>query len=253
MRYTRRGRATSCAATVLLLAAAIFLASCQRRASAAAGPTGAEKQAAPPAAPPPTAAAGAAAASALPKPAPEAEARATAAPRAAATPAAAAAPAAPADAGLHGLLGQGARDGILPEDFAIGPLAAERLLADDGRAAAAAAAALLDAFVSGRVDRTAIAVDARDGLAGMISFALERGDRPLSWRLGPPRADGAEQVANLRLFGAEGSAEGEIYARREGDGVLVSDLQIDPARMRVRRARPDRTFFPSPYRWLLGG
>jgi hypothetical protein len=33
----------------------------------------------------------------------------------------------------------------------------------------------------------------------------------------------------------------------------VSDLQIDPARMRVRRQRSDRAFFPSPYRWLLGG
>jgi hypothetical protein len=28
---------------------------------------------------------------------------------------------------------------------------------------------------------------------------------------------------------------------------------VDPARLKVPRERPQRTFFPSPYRWLLGG
>jgi hypothetical protein len=162
-------------------------------------------------------------------------------------------PASPVDTGVFGLLCQGAQDGTLPEDFEIGPLGAARLLADDELAAYDAAALLLDAFVRGRVDRTGLVADSRDGLAGMIAFALERGDTPVSWRLGPPRAAGAELVANLRLLGTDGSAEGELYVRREGGNLRVSDLQIDPARMRVRRERSGRTFFPSPYRWLLGG
>ncbi len=178
------------------------------------------------------------------------------APAPAASAPAAAAPAsrAPAaDVGLLGLLGQGAQDGNLPEDFEIGPLAADRLLADDARAARAAAAAVLDAWAAGRVDRAALASEAREVLAGMIGFALERGDRPTEWRLGPARPSGAETVANLRLLAAGGSAEGEIYTAHEGGGVLVSDVQVDPERLKVARERPQRTFFPSPYRWLLGG
>jgi hypothetical protein len=142
---------------------------------------------------------------------------------------------------------------MLPEDFEIGPLGAARLLGSDERAAYDAAASLIEAFARGRVDPARLAAESRDALAGMISFALERGDRPVAWRLGPPRASGQELVANLRLLGTDGSAEGEVYARREGGDLRVSDLQIDPARMRVRRDRSGRTFFPSPYRWLLGG
>ncbi len=169
------------------------------------------------------------------------------------SPAVSAAPVPTVDTGVIGLLSQGAQDGTLPEDFEIGSLGAARLLGEDERAAFNAARSLLDAFARGRVDRTALAADSRDALAGTIAFALERGDLPVSWRLGPPRANGTELVANLRLLGRDGSAEGELYARREGEEFRISDLQIDPARMRVRRQRSGRTFFPSPYRWLLGG
>jgi hypothetical protein len=191
---------------------------------------------------------------------PAASARAVSAPAVSAPPVsghaattAAAPPSATVDTGLLGLLGQGAQDGTLPEDFEIGPLTADRLLADEARAACAAAAAVLDAWIAGRVDRAALAADARETLAGMIGFALEQGDVPREWRLGPPRPSGGETVANIRLLATGGSAEGEIYTTREGGGVLVSDLQVDPARLKVARERPQRTFFPSPYRWLLGG
>jgi hypothetical protein len=172
---------------------------------------------------------------------------------AATAPAPSAAPAPALDTGVLGLLCQGAQDGTLPEDFEIGPLGAARLLEEDGRAAYTIAASLLDAFCRGRVDRTRLAADSRDALAGTIAYALEQDDLPVSWRLGPPRATGSELVANLRLLGTDGSAEGELYSRREGGDFLVSDLQIDPVRMRVRRERSGRRFFPSPYRWLLGG
>jgi hypothetical protein len=232
-----------------MLACALCLSSCQRSVSTAANPVGPAKQPAALSSTPPVAKAG----TSTPSPAkPSAsEARDTAPGQA--TPAASPAPVLPADNGLFGLLGQGGQDGTLPEDFEIGPLGAARLLKDDEGAAFAAAAAMLAAFARGRVDRAAIAAGSRDALAATIAFALERGDLPVAWRLGPPRANGAELVANVRLLGTDGSAEGEIYARREGGNLLVSDLQIDPARMRVRRERPDRTFFPSPYRWLLGG
>jgi hypothetical protein len=176
------------------------------------------------------------------------------APQPAAAAAPAPSPAVPAvDTGVFGLLCQGAQDGTLPEDFEIGPLGAARLLGNDERAAYDAAASLLDAFIRSRVDQTVLSAGSRDALAGTISFALERGDLPVAWRMGPPRAVAQELVANIRLLGAVGSAEGEVYARREGGDLRVSDLQIDPARMRVRRDRSGRTFFPSPYRWLLGG
>ena len=230
------------AAVIVLLATA--LCACQRSAVGAAkqGPSRITPEPAasitPPAASAPAASAPAA---------PTAPARATTA--AAVLPS----PSASVDTGLLGLLGQGAQDGTLPEDFEIGPLAADRLLADEARTARAASAAVLDAWTAGRVDRAALAADARETLAGMIGFALERGDVPREWRLGPPRPSGGETVANIRLLAAGGSAEGEIYTAREGGGVLVSDLQVDPARLKVVRERPQRTFFPSPYRWLLGG
>ena len=157
------------------------------------------------------------------------------------------------DTGLFTLLAQGAQDGLLPEDFEIGPLASSRLLQGDGREAFAVAASLAVAFARGAVDRSLLAADSREALAGMLGYAIEQGELPASFRLGPPRAAGQEQVANLRLLGAEGSTEGEIYARLEGRAWLVSDLQVDPARMLVRKDRSGRTFFPSPYRWLLGG
>jgi hypothetical protein len=232
------------AATIVLLASA--LCACQRSAagSAKASPTSISpspaSSIAPPAASTPATAAPATAAST----AAVGSARATAGPSS---------QPAPADVGLLGLLGQGAQDGNLPEDFEIGPLAADRLLADEARAERVAAAAVLDAWTAGRVDRADFASDARETLAGMIGFALERGNVPLAWRLGPPRPTAGETVANIRLLAAGGSAEGEIYITREGGGVLVSDIQVDPARMNVARERPQRTFFPSPYRWLLGG
>jgi hypothetical protein len=238
----------------VLLAAALALASCQRTPSSGAAAADSAKRPGPPSAPPatsPRATAGAA----RPKPVASSGAATRPSgtqPTAAAPPAARAIAAGP-DTGVFGLLSRGAQDGNLPEDFEIGPLCAARLLGTDERAAHGAAASLLDALVSGRIERTGLAADSRDALAGMLAFALERGDAPVAWRLGPPRPSGAELVANLRLLAADGSAEGELYARREGGEFLVSDLQIDPARMRVRRERSGRTFFPSPYRWLLGG
>lgn len=236
-----------------MLASVLCSVSCQRTASSTAASKGAAAQPASPAAAPAKTPPESAASTAPAKPAAGPQARVTA-PR----PTSAAAPAAPVvipavATGVLGLLSQGAQDGTLPEDFEIGPLGAARLLGDDERAAYNAAASLLDAFLHGRVDQAALAADSRDALAGTISFALERGDLPVAWRLGPPRAVGLELVANLRLLGADGSAEGEVYARREDAALRVSDLQIDPARMRVRRDRSGRTFFPSPYRWLLGG
>jgi hypothetical protein len=254
VRWNSRRRAARRAATIILLASALSLVSCQRTASSRAAPAGSAGQAAAAAGKPATAISRKSDVE-QPKPAPATETGGrTPAPRAAETPPIAQpAPVFGADTGLFGLLGQGPQDGTLPEDFEIGPLGAARVLCNDERAAYQAAASLLDAFTRGRADRAWLAAGSREALAGTISFALEQGDRPVAWRLGPPRASGDELVANMRLLGTEGSAEGELYARREGGEFRVSDLQIDPARMRVRRERPDRTFFPSPYRWLLGG
>jgi hypothetical protein len=239
--------------TILLLASILCLVGCQRSASSGTAPAGAANQPASLSRDPASAASGAASDGAPVKPAANQEIRGSAVRPAAVSPAVSPAPTPTVDTGVIGLLSQGAQDGTLPEDFEIGPLGAARLLRDDERAAFNAARSLLDAFARGRVDRTVLAADSRDALAGTIAFALERADPPVSWRLGPPRANGSELVANLRLLGKDGSAEGELYARREGEEFRISDLQIDPARMQVRRERSGRTFFPSPYRWLLGG
>jgi hypothetical protein len=238
---------------IILLASALSLASCQRTVSSGTTAPGSAKRPASPSGTPATAPSRTTVNAAPTKPAPDRGAQGSVPQPAQTAPAASSAPVSPVDTGVFGLLCQGAQDGTLPEDFEIGPLGAARLLGDDERAAYDAAASLLDAFARGRVDRMGFAADSRDALAGMIAFALEQGDLPAAWRLGPPRSAGSELVANLRLLGTDGSAEGELYVRSESGSLLVSDLQIDPARMRVRRERSGRTFFPSPYRWLLGG
>lgn len=145
------------------------------------------------------------------------------------------------------------RDGrVLPEDFKIGPLG-DVQAADQGQEQAMQAAGqFLTALAGGKVDKDLIAEDARDSMAGTLGFGLSRGDTPKSWRLGRPRtrADG-EVTAAVRLFGRQGTSEGEIYVARSGSRWLVSDLQISLADLAVKSEKPKEKFFPLDYRWLL--
>ena len=141
---------------------------------------------------------------------------------------------------------------FLPEDFKIGPLGSTLASSKDADAAFAAASGFLAGLVAGSIDRQWITPDAQDTLSDTLTYALERGYAPRSFRLGVPKdVAGGQIAANVRFFGSEGTSEGEIYMARAGTQWLVADVQVNLADLAVARAAPKEKFFPSEYRWLL--
>lgn len=150
------------------------------------------------------------------------------------------------------LLALGRETRVLPEDFKIGPLGDDRVSEKDQGQAMEAAGRFLSGLVAGKVDKDLIVDGSRDAMAATLSFGLEKGNTPTSWRIGRPRTrDDGEVTAAVRLFGREGSTEGEIYVERSGSKWLVADLQISLAELSVKSEKPKEKFFPLEYRWLL--
>ena len=140
----------------------------------------------------------------------------------------------------------------LPEDFKIGPLGDSRGEKAAEAGAIAAAEAFLSRLVAGRIDRTLLTPDSEKAVSDTLTYGLQQGFTPASYRLGVPKTqDNGEVAANVRLFGADGTSEGEIYMAREGTQWRVSDLQLSLAALAVTREKPKKKFFPSAYRWLL--
>jgi hypothetical protein len=145
------------------------------------------------------------------------------------------------------------RDGrIMPEDFKIGPLGDRRSAKNDENAALDAAGAFLDRLVTGSVDKTLLAPEAQETVSDSLAFGLRQGNAPTVYRLGSPRTrDDGEITAAVRLFGSEGTSEGQIYMAASGARWLVADLQLSLAQLSVKREKPKEKFFPLEYRWLL--
>jgi hypothetical protein len=141
---------------------------------------------------------------------------------------------------------------FMPEDFKIGTIGTGSAGKADADAAFAAASGFLDGLVTGSVERQWITPDAQDTLSDTLTYALERGYTPSSFRLGVPKdVAGGQIAANVRFFGGEGTSEGEIYMARAGTQWLVADVQVNLADLTVARAAAKEKFFPSAYRWLL--
>jgi hypothetical protein len=141
---------------------------------------------------------------------------------------------------------------ILPEDFKIGVLGDPAGSRKDQQGAMTAAAAFLDALTAGKVDAGLLTADARATVADSLSYGLDHGEKPTSFRISAPRTrDDGGITAAVRLFAAGGSTEGEIYMERAGDQWLVADVQVSLAGLLVKREPPREKFFPSAYRWLL--
>ncbi len=170
----------------------------------------------------------------------------------AASPKAAVLPATSADLGMYGLLALGAQAGAMPEDFLIGPIGDPRGLGSDEGSAFQVASSLLEGLVQRKVQRDLLAAATREELASMLGYAIEQGEVPASWRLGPPHRIRGEMVCTIRLIGTPGTAEGDLYLAKDGGSWLVSDLQVNMAQLAAPRVERGGRFFPSPYRWLLG-
>lgn len=141
---------------------------------------------------------------------------------------------------------------ILPEDFKIGPLGEAHGGTADEDAAIAVAEAFLASVVSGTADVKLLAPESGKTISDTVSFGLQQGYAPKSFRVGEPKVrENGEITATVRLFGADGTSEGEIYMSRVGKLWLVSDLQLSMAQMAIKKEKPKEKFFPSTYRWLL--
>ena len=141
---------------------------------------------------------------------------------------------------------------ILPEDFKIGPLGDDRGGRADESRALSTASAFLSRLVAGTVDKKLLAPESQDAVADTLAFGLKQGNAPKSYRLGAPKSrDNGEVTAAVRLFGTDGTSEGEIYVSPSGSQWLIADLQLSLARLSVRQDKPKEKFFPLEYRWLL--
>ena len=146
-----------------------------------------------------------------------------------------------------------ARDGrTLPEDFKIGSLG-DRLLGDsDEQQALSVAGSFLARLSAGKIDDSLLAGSSAGRLTDMLQFGIQRGDVPRSFRIGAPKKhESGEVSANVRLFGQEGTSEGEIFMTRAGGHWLVSDFQISMDDLKVKQEKSKERFFPSSYRWML--
>jgi hypothetical protein len=147
-------------------------------------------------------------------------------------------------------LGRQARS--LPEDFKIGPLGDNRAEDKDANDAVTTAQAFLASLAAGKPDGTLLAVESEKTVLDTLTYGLKQGYAPSSFRLGTPKVqDDGEIAANVRLFSAEGSAEGEIYMARSGKKWFVADLQLSLAQLAAKREKSKEKYFPSAYRWLL--
>jgi hypothetical protein len=156
------------------------------------------------------------------------------------------------DTGISSLLslGRGAR--TLPEDFKIGRLGDARIADSDERQAVGAASTFLAGLADGKVDAGLIAPDSKARVSDTVSFGIERGNIPRSYRIGAPRKrETGELSATVRLFGPVGTSEGEITMARSGKQWLVDDFQINLSALKEKREKPKERFFPSSYRWML--
>jgi hypothetical protein len=141
---------------------------------------------------------------------------------------------------------------LLPEDFKIGPLGDAGTAKKDQQSAMLAARAFLSALMAGKVDTKLLTPEAQGRVPDSLAFGLKQGYTPRTYRIGVPRTrEDGEITAAVRLFGADGASEGEIYMSRAGDQWLVSDVQVSLAGLSVKRQPSKEKFFPSAYRWLL--
>ncbi len=150
------------------------------------------------------------------------------------------------------LMALGRQSRALPEDFKIGPLGDDRMENQDENGAVSTAEAFLAGLVAGKPDRALLAAESEETVLDTLTYGLQQGHTPSSFRLGTPKVqDNGEIAATVRLFGADGSAEGEIYMARAGKKWLVADLQLSLAQLAVKHEKSKEKYFPSAYRWLL--
>ena len=122
----------------------------------------------------------------------------------------------------------------------------------------------LDGLAAGRLEEEVLLPEDRQELARSLQYHLDLGLRPKRFRLGTVYFDhpasessaGTQPAAeaawlNIRLFGAPGVAEGELYLAASGGRWYVSDIQTGFALLAEPYVGRTEKYIPSAYGWRL--
>jgi len=111
----------------------------------------------------------------------------------------------------------------------------------------------LDGLAAGRLEEEVLLPEDRQELARSLEYYLDLGLRPKRFRLGTVYFDRPAEAAwlNIRLFGAPGVAEGELYLAASGGRWYVSDIQTGFALLAEPYVGRTEKYIPSAYGWRL--
>ncbi|GEM_PF-5513620 len=110
----------------------------------------------------------------------------------------------------------------------------------------------LIAMEKGKVDNDLIESEVRSDLSSTLKFHFERGNIPVSYRIGEVNKNGEGKASvNLRLFSSVGSSEGEIYLIKKDKVWYIEGVQIDLNRLSVKEKGEKKKFDPSPFNWMI--
>jgi hypothetical protein len=137
---------------------------------------------------------------------------------------------------------------VVARDFRIGPL---DVPAAGGRTEASQVLSrFLDAMTRGEVAGDLLDPESRERITRSLTYFIDKGILPTRYRVGELRDAGESEIlANVRLFGAPGVAEGEVYLVHAESGWMVGDLQIGLALLAEPYEPPQAPFVPSSYEY----
>jgi hypothetical protein len=158
------------------------------------------------------------------------------------------------DRGLLSLYSLDPRRVAQPEDFRIGPLSGAVMpgLSADEAESLRTATSLLSGLSKKKVAEELLLPERKEALSRLLGDAVSKGLVPTRFRLGPVGRNGPSATrVNARLYGSAGSAEGELFLRKEEKSWLIADIQLRFESLAEKQVRGQERFYPSTFRWLL--
>jgi len=138
---------------------------------------------------------------------------------------------------------------IVPEDTVIGKL--QPSFTDE--AETINVFETVDTFLSylsaGKIAERTIAPEWRPIIYRSLSFHIERGATPDTYRIGKARISGGRGSANIRLITDTGRTSGEVLLEPSDGRWLITEIQFDLQELTEPYEKPE-AYEPGVYRWL---
>ncbi len=145
----------------------------------------------------------------------------------------------------------------IPEDFKIGSLQDTMESDRDLMLISERVMGFLNSLKSAELVNEQLLPSKREELSRFLNFYLEQDLYPLDFRMGTTAIsvrDGQKSARlNVRLFGAIGVTEGELYLSMEDQKWYISDIQVGFELLRQPYSPSEERFVPSEYGWALSG